>query len=187
MSASFFVRTMANPLSKLFNRNQYIKTDYNLTTPAFVQMLKEAEDEDAWAGRKGVKDVFLQHDWANIAIHTIARNIARTEFKLYTLTDDEIEKGEVYDLFNHVNPYMSASQLWEASSAWMQCRGEFLWLLDSSKTLTIPKEIIVVDPANWEAMLNKKETAIIQWEYTDRLTSGMKNTWVLKKRIGRRY
>ena len=158
---------MANPLSKLFNRNQYIKTDYNLTTPAFLQVLKEAENEDSGAGRKKVVDVFLQHDWANIAIHTIARNIARTDFKLYTPNDEEIEEGDVYDLFNHVNPYMSSSQLWEASSAWIQCRGEFLWLLDKPGVLTIPKEIIVVDPANWTATLNKQETEIVQWVYED--------------------
>lgn len=174
---------MANPLSKIFNRDQYIKApNYSLTTRALLNALREADDEDAGVKRLSVTDVFQQHDWANIAIHTIARNIARTEFKLYSPTDVEITEGEIFDLFNHVNLYMSASQLWEASSAWIQCRGEFLWMLDSKTISTMPTEIIVVDPVNWEHKLNKEKTEIVAWIYTDPDT-GKKTPYKLEQMI----
>jgi HK97 family phage portal protein len=127
----------------------------------FGKLLQEATLDDS--GDKTVSDMYRNHDWANIAIHTIARNIARTEFQLFE-GDTEITSGEWYDLFNHVNAYMSPSQLWEATSAWINCRGECIWMLER-ETAGIPKNIFVVDPENWFHTLNKKGTEITMWYY----------------------
>ena len=165
---------MASPLDKLINRTnrkriaseiitQLKSSRQNLTIDEFGKMLEEAKLEDS-AG-KSVTDPYMQHDWANIAIHTIARNISRAPFKLYKGQDVEVKKGPLYDVFSHVNPYYSSAQLWEATSAWINCRGEAIWYL--LKKDIMPTDIYVLDPTNFVHVLNKKETEIIQWVYVD--------------------
>jgi len=175
MGISFFYGVlMASPLDKLINRTnrkriaseiitQLKSSRQNLTIDEFGKMLEEAKLEDS-AG-KSVTDAYMQHDWANIAIHTIARNISRAPFKLYKGQDTEVKKGPLYDVFAHVNPYYSPSQLWEATSAWINCRGEAIWYM--VKKDIMPTDIYVLDPTNWVHVLNKKQTEIIQWIYVD--------------------
>ena len=128
-----------------------------------LDVIQDAEREDALVGTT-VKDPMAQHDWFNIAISWLGRNIARTEFKLMN-GDTEITDGDIFDLFNHPNPYMSKYQLWEATESWLASRGESIWVFPALTGAQLPDQIWVSNPTQWKHYLNEDKNRIILWKF----------------------
>jgi len=164
-------KAIAKEILEQFNKSE---RQMNISeTGRMLDVLRQAVYEDSGVGGRKVSDPSLQHGWVNIAIDFRMRSLARCDFKLYK-GETEVKKGEVFDLFENVNPYMSKYQLWEATEAWRMVRGEAIWILTSTdhKKLSVdefPKEIVVADPNRFQAVFNRKKNAIIKWLWYEQL------------------
>ena len=133
----------------------------------FARFLKLADEED-WAAGTGLTDSYKQHAWVNIAVTTIARNIARAEFKQYTGEDELQMPNPLVKLFMDVNPYMSKYQLWEATVSWLKITGECMWTFEpgyAGGTGKIPTEIYVNDPRLFRHILDPQGQKIMMWKF----------------------
>ena len=145
-----------NTISKVVG-NFLTKLDVNW----FTRFIQIAHEEDEAQGR-AVTDAFKQVAWVNIAVSKRAQNISRAPFRIYK-GEEPVETGPIYKLFRDVNPYMSKYQLIEATSAWMDTRGECFWLFEPNLVGT-PTEIWIPDPVNMHAKLDSNNR-ISLWNY----------------------
>ncbi len=127
----------------------------------YVHFLKIANAEDEAQGQS-VTDAYKQVAWVNIAIDKRSSNIARAKWKLFN-GDTEVTSGPVYNLFRDVNPYMSKYQLFEATSSWLDNRGECFWLFEPDMVGT-PTQIWIPDPMQMKAKLDSNNQ-IPLWNY----------------------
>jgi HK97 family phage portal protein len=156
---------LAFVLSPTPERAMAISKEYD---PAwYLRFLRLADQEDM--ADTGVGDAMKVNGWVNAAVMFIARNVSRVPFKLWA-GEEEIETGDVWSLFNEPNPYMSRSQLWEATEAWLKCRGEAFWTFEAGYTYApaggrLPTEIWVQDPDQFKHVLDPKDKKITLWWY----------------------
>ena len=130
----------------------------------FLRFMTIAAQED---GVDRVNDPYKAHAWVNIGISTIAKNIARAEFKCYQGDSESSPDNPVQKMFNNVNPYMSKYQLWEATVSWKKLKGEAFWIFDWEPLIGKPKAIYLVDPQHMHHVLDKPKRNIIKWVYKD--------------------
>ncbi len=128
----------------------------------WANFVKQANEEDFAQGRGGISDPMRQHAWVNIAVMTIARNLARAAFELF-IGDTLVERGPEYEVFTSVNPWMSRFQLWESTFAWMKMRGECIWMFEDGYDRGIPKEIYPMNPTMWHHRLAPDRKSITLW------------------------
>ena len=130
----------------------------------WAKILQEARMEDQGEGMR-VQDTMRQVAWVNIAVTKIAKHIARAEPEIYS-GETKLEKGPVWELFMHPNPYMSRYELWEATAAYYRLRGEYLWIFnDEYKGVGLPREIYPVDPKYFRMHLDERKRKISMWTY----------------------
>ncbi len=127
----------------------------------YVRFLKMGREEDEAQGQS-VTDPFKQIAWVNIAVSKRSENIARPPYRLYS-GENLVETGSVYDLFRHVNPYMSRYQLFEATNSWLDIRGECFWLFEPD-LVGVPHEIWLPNPSHMKARLDSNNQ-ISLWLY----------------------
>ena len=130
----------------------------------FLRFMTIAAQED---GVDRVNDPYKAHAWVNIGISTIAKNIARAEFKCYQGDSEASPDNPVQKMFDNVNPYMSKYQLWEATVSWKKLKGEAFWIFDWEPLIGKPKAIYLVDPQHMHHVLDKPKRNIIKWVYKD--------------------
>lgn len=134
----------------------------------FVRFLKIAREEDARQGL-GVPEPLKSHAWLATAIDFRADNLARAEWKIYPANgDEEITTGPVYKLFRDVNFQLSRRQLFRATESWLAYKGEAFWIFDllnrEDRSMTLPKEIYVVDPRKMTHRIGT-DGRISMWTY----------------------
>lgn len=150
-----------------------VKTGVNIlkksSVPAstwFTKVLSLANWEDGSISSGGVDAAYRVNPWVNIAVNKIAKNFTRTQFKIIQGEDEEIKEGPIWDLFINVNPQMSRSQLWYATIAWRNFRGESIWTFEADfDGINMPEEIYVHDPLSFVEVLNQEGTKIVMWKY----------------------
>lgn len=133
----------------------------------WARMVKVAYEEDI-AGKTSVKDPYKSHAWANIAIHSIASNIARVPFRVMQ-GENVITNTPAAKLFQNPNPIMTDNQLWEATASWMKCRGECFWIYDmfmdaADRSIKMPTQIGLVNPDCMKQKVDKNGNITI-WIY----------------------
>lgn len=86
-------------------------------------------------GQGSLDQPYKQSVWVYIGIRAISTNVAQVPFELWKggSQGTQITSGPVYDLFNWVNPSMSSTDLWEATTVYLLLRGECIWLLEKSR------------------------------------------------------
>ena len=154
--------------------NQYNKSERQMNVSELGRMLdfnKIADAEDAGINIRRVKDPMQQHDWVNIAVDFRARNLARSDFKIFS-GKTEVTVGPEYELFRDVGPYMSKYELWEATEQWRMIRGEAIWVLTGKDQTKLqpgefPAEIQIADPNRFSLVLNKDKTKIFRWVFME--------------------
>jgi HK97 family phage portal protein len=106
----------------------------------------------AQSGTK-ITNPYAQCIWVYFCVNTISQNIARVPLKVMTGKkgdkdkEKEMDTGQLYDLFEQPNPYMSKRELIEATEVYMGLRGEAFWVLEGRTNVTqVPKEIWVWNP-----------------------------------------
>lgn len=112
---------------------------------------------------------YKQLGWVYASIRTIAENIARLPFKVYTGDDDnpkEVKKGPLYDLFLNPNPFMTQEQLWEATLIFLGLYGECFWVLTRDNITQVPTEIWTFNPSRFEPVWDKDRKVLLGWKYT---------------------
>ena len=110
-----------------------------------TMLLSDDDDFINFDNRGVIGDTYLIHAWVNIAINILTRNIARADFSVKREGDD-IECGNIYDLFRRPNPALSRYDLWKETSSWWFIEGEAFWWFGENYTGGLPKEIYVLDP-----------------------------------------
>ena len=104
--------------------------------------------------------------WVYACVNKIAKTLAKVPFRIYDNSDNLIEKGAVYELFNYVNPLMSRFQLWEALAVFLTLKGECILILDQIVN-NIPQEIWVFNPDRFAYKLAADGKNIALWTYTN--------------------
>ncbi|GHV25585.1 hypothetical protein FACS189498_3940 [Spirochaetia bacterium] len=102
---------------------------------------------------------YLLNSWVNIAINTIARNIARGTFILER-SGDEVKSGPLYDLFRRPSEYSSRYELWKETASWWLLEGECFWWFGGNYAGGLPKELIVLNPRNMRVEYEAEKQAI---------------------------
>jgi HK97 family phage portal protein len=88
---------------------------------------------------------YLLNSWVNIAVNTIARNIARATFILEQ-NGEELKSGLLFDLFKRPSEYTSRFDLWKETASWWLLEGECFWWFGENYSGGLPKELIVLNP-----------------------------------------
>jgi HK97 family phage portal protein len=147
--------SLINKITNIFSR----KT----STVTLLNGYNEAFNEDS--SRIISNDAYRLSIYVNIAIDKLITNATRAPFRIYD-GDNLIESGPVWDLFNDVNPHMFGFQLWKATIAWRKLKGEAIWTFEPGFTgLSMPKEIYVHNPSNFESVYNREINRIVLWKY----------------------
>jgi HK97 family phage portal protein len=117
-----------------------------------------------------ITNPYAQCVWVYFCVNTISQNIARVPLKIMTGVkgdkdkEKEVSGGQLFDLFEQPNPYMSKKELIEATEVYMGLRGEAFWVLEGRENITqIPKEIWVWNPDRFKPVLDKSGW-LIEWE-----------------------
>jgi len=115
---------------------------------------------------------YSQSVWVYIGIRAIATNVAQVPFEIWKggSQGTEVTSGPIFDLFNWVNPYMSSSDLWEATTVYLLLKGECIWLLEKSKgqaaglPLSLPSSIYPLSTDSFRRVYDK-DRRVIGWNY----------------------
>jgi HK97 family phage portal protein len=88
---------------------------------------------------------YLLNAWVNIAINTLARNVARAGFVIER-DGEAVLRGPLYELFRRPSEYTSRYDIWKETAAWWCLEGECFWWFGDNYSGGLPKEIIILDP-----------------------------------------
>ncbi|MCL1991949.1 MAG: phage portal protein [Spirochaetes bacterium] len=119
--------------------------EQNAVKSSMASQLYSDDDYGIFARENNIADSYLLNAWVNIAVNILARNIARADFTI-KLQGNDVESGEIYNLFHRPNPYTSRYDLWKDTAAWWHLEGEAFWWFGSGYAGGLPKEIYVLDP-----------------------------------------
>jgi len=113
---------------------------------------------------------YSQSVWVFAAINAISQNIARVPFNLKReagpLEPAIVEEGELYDLFQNPNPFMTKEQLIEHTFGYYELYGEAFWILEGRDDISqIPKEIWIFPPGRFEPEIDTKTNWLLGWRY----------------------
>jgi phage portal protein BeeE len=138
-----------NLFSRIFQRKE-TSSQYNqksLSGKSQTKNYLSMEDDFSILdiSRNTFNDTYLLFAWVNIAVNILTRNIARADFTIKKEGND-IDNGNIYDLFRKPNASLSRYDLWKETAAWWFIEGEAFWWFGSDYSGGIPNEIYVLDP-----------------------------------------
>lgn len=118
-----------------------------------------------------VSEPYDKSVWVYSSVRTISQNLGRVPFKLYKGRDStnplersEIISGDLFKLINNPNPFMSFSDLVEATNIYLELYGEAFWILsDRSNQTELPKEIWTFTPKRFNEVIENGN--LVGWEY----------------------
>ena len=100
-------------------------------------------------------DPYEKHAWAHACMHVRALALASVPFRIYTGSvdnpepADEAEGRAIQDVFDAPNPLMSAAQMWEALSLYLDGQGGTYFFFESGtgkarRVTDMPQELFVI-------------------------------------------
>ena len=137
-----------NILQRLFNRQQRTKGNGTLGETNNEQNLFSLTSDDDFTIFYNIQqseNSYSLNAWVNIAVNILIRNIARADFTI-KLDGEDVEYGQIYNLFRRPNSFLSRYDLWKETAAWWHLEGEVFWWFGSDYSGGIPKEIFILDP-----------------------------------------
>jgi HK97 family phage portal protein len=117
-----------------------------------------------------ITNPYAQCVWVYFCVNTISQNIARVPLKVMSGVkgnkdkEKEMNAGQLYDLFEQPNPFMSKRELIESTEVYMGLRGEAFWVLEGRTNVTqVPKEIWCWNPDRFREITDDNGW-LIGWE-----------------------
>ncbi|MBW1954036.1 MAG: phage portal protein, partial [Deltaproteobacteria bacterium] len=111
---------------------------------------------------------YREHVWVYACVNAIAQSVSSVPllFKTGDRRDPRVVEGHpLVDLFEAPNPYMSGSQLIEATLVYLSLFGEAFYILERDNPQSIPKEIWVINPNRFQEVVDNQTGLISGWVY----------------------
>lgn len=112
---------------------------------------------------------YSQHVWVYACVNAIAQSVSSVPllFKTGPRKDPKVVEDERLDsLFEAPNPYMSGSQLIEATLVYLGLTGEAFYIVERESDREIPKEIWIFHPHRFKEVVNRETGLISGWVYS---------------------
>lgn len=150
-----------------------VKASPNFTAADRIFFLNPLSDFIGSSGST-LKYPYKQHAWVYACVSAIATNIAGIPILWYSgdrANKNLVEKHDLISLFESPNPYMSGTQLIEATMVFLGLRGEACWVLERDNPRSLPREIWTFDPLRFKEIIDEKTGLIRAWEYRKAATA----------------
>jgi HK97 family phage portal protein len=112
---------------------------------------------------------YREHVWVYACVNTIAQSVSSVPllFKAGPRKDPKVVEDERLDsLFEAPNPYMSGSQLIEATLVYLGLTGEAFYLVERESERVLPREIWTFHTQRFKEVVDKKTGLISGWIYS---------------------
>jgi HK97 family phage portal protein len=134
-----------NPFKMFTNKKKALSDNDIQVKNSFQNSLTFDDDFSIFDSRQKFSDTYLLHAWVNIAVNILIRNIARADFTIKNGGED-VDSGQIFDLFHKPNPILSRYDLWKETAAWWHIEGEAFWWFGPDYSGGLPQEIFILDP-----------------------------------------
>jgi HK97 family phage portal protein len=123
--------------------------------------------------------IAASHAWVYACCRAISQNIAGVPVRFTTgkldnlkefTVDDRGNKGELVQLFDQPNQWMTGFQMWELTTMLMNLDGSAFWALERNDITQIPKSILVLRATNFTPVYSEVNGSIVSWIYQDPYT-----------------
>lgn len=112
---------------------------------------------------------YREHVWVYACVNAIAQSVSSVPllFKTGPRKDPKVVEDDRLDsLFEAPNPYMSGSQLIEATLVYLGLTGEAFYILERESDRVLPQEIWTFHPHRFKEVVDKKTGLISGWVYS---------------------